>query len=320
MIVGIGGTFDRLHKGHEVLLKKAFEVGDKVLIGITSDKLAAGKGEVQPFDVRKRNVAEFVEKIGKPYEILVLNDIYGITLRKGLDALVVSSETLQRAEKINRMRVKKKLRKLKIVVVKKVLAEDLFPISSTRIRAGEINRLGKRLKPLTIALGSTNPVKVEATKAVLAKIFPALEMRLYPRSVESGVGEQPFEGKTVKGARNRALNAIGDCDYGIGIEAGLFYSKPMGRYFDVQYCAIVDKYGRMTLGHGPGFSYPPEVVEVVKRGRSIEEAFEELYGEKKIGQSIGAIGLLSKGHTDRVQITQQAVLMAFVPRLHGWEG
>ncbi|MEM3513210.1 MAG: inosine/xanthosine triphosphatase, partial [Thermoplasmata archaeon] len=197
---------------------------------------------------------------------------------------------------------------------------DLFPISSTRIRAGEINRLGKRLKPLTIALGSTNPVKVEAAKSVLAKIFPALEMKLYPRSVDTGVGKQPFEGKTVKGAKNRALNAIGDCDYGIGIEAGLFYNKQMKNYFDVQYCAIVDKYGRITLGHGPGFSYPPEVIETVKKGRSIEEAFEEIYGEKKIGQSIGAIGLLSKGLTDRVQITQQAVLMAFVPRLHGWEG
>ncbi|MEM4293521.1 MAG: inosine/xanthosine triphosphatase [Thermoplasmata archaeon] len=320
MIVGVGGTFDLFHKGHEALLKKAFEVGDRVLIGLTSDEFVAGKGDISPFEQRKKAVVEFAEKMGKPYEILALNDVYGITLEEGLDALVVSTETHQRAIEINRERARRGLKKLKIVTVKRVLAEDLFPISSTRIRAGEINRLGKRLKPLTIALGSTNPVKVEATKSVLAKIFPALEMKLYPKNVDSGVGKQPFEGSTVKGAKNRAERAIGDCDYGIGIEAGLFYNRQIKRYLDVQYCAVLDRYGRLTVGHGPGFCYPQEVVEIVKKGKSVEEAFEQLYGEKKIGQSIGAIGLLSRGLTDRVQITRQALLMAFVPRLQGWEG
>ncbi|MEM3513533.1 MAG: pantetheine-phosphate adenylyltransferase, partial [Thermoplasmata archaeon] len=117
MIVGVGGTFDLFHKGHEALLKKAFEVGDKVLIGLTSDKFASNKGGVNSYEIRKKTLIEFAEKFGKPYEILMLNDAYGITLKKGLDALVVSSETVQRAVEINRKRVKKGLRKLKIVVV-----------------------------------------------------------------------------------------------------------------------------------------------------------------------------------------------------------
>ncbi|MEM3444926.1 MAG: pantetheine-phosphate adenylyltransferase, partial [Thermoplasmata archaeon] len=95
MIVGVGGTFDLFHKGHEALLKKAFEVGDRVLIGLTSDEFVAGKGDVSPFEQRKKAVVEFAEKMGKPYEILALNDVYGITLEEGLDALVVSTETHQ---------------------------------------------------------------------------------------------------------------------------------------------------------------------------------------------------------------------------------
>ena len=35
----VGGTFDKLHKGHEKLIDKAFELGELVLIGLTTDKM-----------------------------------------------------------------------------------------------------------------------------------------------------------------------------------------------------------------------------------------------------------------------------------------
>lgn len=40
-VVATGGTFDELHIGHLALLTKAFEVGDKVIIGISSDEFAS---------------------------------------------------------------------------------------------------------------------------------------------------------------------------------------------------------------------------------------------------------------------------------------
>ena len=40
-VVATGGTFDEIHDGHLALISKAFEVGKKVIIGVTSDEFAA---------------------------------------------------------------------------------------------------------------------------------------------------------------------------------------------------------------------------------------------------------------------------------------
>ena len=89
----------------------------------------------------------------------------------------------------------------------------------------------------------------------------------------------------------------------------------MRDFLDVQYCAVVDKRGRVTLGHGPGFAYPPSVVERVKGGKTVGDAMDELTGTKAIGRTTGAIGFLSEGRMDRTRLTEAAVLMAMVPRI-----
>ena len=44
--VAIAGTFDRLHKGHRFFISEAFKLGDKVIIGLTSDKYVEEKFKV----------------------------------------------------------------------------------------------------------------------------------------------------------------------------------------------------------------------------------------------------------------------------------
>jgi len=151
MNVCLGGTFDPFHKGHEALLKKAFEVAEKdgsVFIGITSDALAKKKGKVRPFLQRKQSIERFLQKAGlqSRWEIRELADQFGPTIEVDFDAIIVSPETKPTAEEINRKRQRLGKKQMQIVVIPFVLAEDNQPISSTRIRRKEIDAKGALLK------------------------------------------------------------------------------------------------------------------------------------------------------------------------------
>jgi len=146
-----GGTFDMLHKGHKTLLRKAFQISEKVLIGLTTDefvKKLRKSHPVAPYEERLKELKEFLKSEGllERAEIIPLSDPYGPIVWDGLvDAIVVSQETAPRAEEINKIRQKRGLKPLKIIAIDMVLARDRRPISTTRIRAGEIDREGRIL-------------------------------------------------------------------------------------------------------------------------------------------------------------------------------
>lgn len=150
--VAVGGTFDLFHNGHFALLIKAFEVGNHVLIGLCTDdfvKKTKKLHKIAPYDQRLEELTEFLKKkkIIDRAEIIPLNDVYGVTLSdKRIDGLIVSEETESTAYEINKRRKKLGLKDLPIVTVKMVLSEDHYPISSTRIWFGEIDREGHLLQ------------------------------------------------------------------------------------------------------------------------------------------------------------------------------
>ncbi len=144
--VAVGGTFDKFHEGHKKLLKTAFEIGEEVEIGITSNTFASLKGNIDSCKERMSNLHYFF-KDKSNFHITVLNDPFGTTINDhDFDAIVVSEETEPTAVKINDIRLKKNMSPLDIIVISFVLAEDGNPISSTRIRRGEINKRGDILK------------------------------------------------------------------------------------------------------------------------------------------------------------------------------
>jgi pantetheine-phosphate adenylyltransferase len=150
--VAVGGTFDELHKGHKVLLAKAFEIGEKVVIGLSTDEFAARMNKphnTASFAERQKDLQSFLEKNGlsKQAEIVPLNDPYGLTISgNDLNALVVSKETKATADKINQIRANSGIPLLRIVTISMVPAENCKPISTTRIRNGEIDRNGHLVK------------------------------------------------------------------------------------------------------------------------------------------------------------------------------
>jgi len=143
--VVFAGTFDRLHKGHRHLLRTALRLGDKVAIGVTSDKMLEGKPnqeKIQSFEERRDAVLRFLEKENaiERAEIFPIDTVEGGADRmEDLDALVVSDEikVVQNAFRINDLRARNGLRRFHIIVVPRVRTTDGRPLSSSRLRNGE---------------------------------------------------------------------------------------------------------------------------------------------------------------------------------------
>jgi len=151
-LVGVGGTFDILHRGHEALLRKALRIGDRVLLGVASDRFVKRMKkphEVHPYSVRAGEIRRFLqdERAVERAEIIPIEDRYGpAATSPHMDALVVSRETLQTAEEINKIRRDSGLPLLELIVIEMVLASDKKPISARRIRKREITRTGRILR------------------------------------------------------------------------------------------------------------------------------------------------------------------------------
>ena len=60
--VVVGGTFEELHVGHLKLLYEAFKVGDRIIIGLTSDEFAekTRNRKVLSFKIRKERLEKLI--------------------------------------------------------------------------------------------------------------------------------------------------------------------------------------------------------------------------------------------------------------------
>jgi len=145
----IGGTFDHFHLGHQKLINKAFELGERVTIGLAERFLFKNKllvTAIENYKTRKKNTVDYLIKndwLSRSKFIPIVN-FYGTTLTdKTIDAIVVSRATEKNAKIINQERKKINFPELKITVISDVLAEDGGLVTSERIRLGEINDEGK---------------------------------------------------------------------------------------------------------------------------------------------------------------------------------
>ena len=138
-LAATGGTFDIIHRGHLTLLSDAFAISDKVIIGLTSDELAAKKGKltINKYEKRLENLTAIISKefLNASFQISKLDNDFGpAVLEKEVEALVVSDETSNQGAALNQLRAEKKLPPVKIIKVPMFLAKDGTLISSTIIK------------------------------------------------------------------------------------------------------------------------------------------------------------------------------------------
>jgi len=174
---------------------------------------------------------------------------------------------------------------------------------------------------MKVAVGSLNPVKVEAARLVFERFFGEVEIQ--PVEVETSIPAQPIGiDQVIRGAVERAyqaLSSVTGSDYGVGLEAGLIpYPWTITGYLNHQVCALVDHELRVTLGSSMGFEFPSRVIEKLegREVREAEEVMEEITGIERIGEAAGAIGYLTKNHIKRLDLSIQALTSALIPRLN----
>ncbi len=189
-LAALGGTFDRLHTGHQTLLSHAFNISHKVIVGITTDNFILEKDLshlIEPYEKRKKSVLEYASKLkrGTDIEIVPLRDIFGPTLTdQRIDCLVVSPLTEKGAHSINAERMKYSLARLPLEVCRVEISSDNQAISSTRIRRGEINRLGFVYSDLLTKNITLNPKQIKDVKKPFGKLyldFSSLQTAMLPQ-------------------------------------------------------------------------------------------------------------------------------------------
>lgn len=152
MNVMVGGTFDPLHVGHKVLLRRSFEIAGSdgfVTIGLSSDDFASRKSHpVRPYEVRLDELIAWIESMNFPaaYQVECLADRFGSALNEDFEALVVSEETFPVAEEINSLRQEMGRGKVDIYKIRCIMADDGKIVSSTRIYRKEIDPDGHLIR------------------------------------------------------------------------------------------------------------------------------------------------------------------------------
>jgi len=165
----------------------------------------------------------------------------------------------------------------------------------------------------TIAVGSMNPAKTSAVKAMCERAFPGCTV--IGVEVPSGVPEQPIgEEQTSTGARNRAraaLAAVEGARMGVGLEGGV---DPDGNL--ISCVAVVEARGRENLTWGVRFPLPPAVVARVLNGEELGPVVDEITGHNESKKQLGAVGLLTNGIFTRTEMMQGPLACALMPFLH----
>uniref|UniRef100_F1KWB0 Bifunctional coenzyme A synthase n=1 Tax=Ascaris suum TaxID=6253 RepID=F1KWB0_ASCSU len=160
--VVLGGTFDRLHNGHKVLLSAAIlAASERIVCGVTFGEMTHKKclwELMEPLEVRQKAVKDFVEDVSNKVrcEVHSISDAFGPSIvDPDLEAIIVSQETLRGGHAVNEQRKKRGLSTLIVEEVRLVEGEDKV-LGENKISSSARRRalLGTIRRPLRINAGS----------------------------------------------------------------------------------------------------------------------------------------------------------------------
>jgi inosine/xanthosine triphosphatase len=168
-----------------------------------------------------------------------------------------------------------------------------------------------------VAVGSTNPVKIEAVRRAFETIWPGESWEVVGVEVESGVSDQPMRDiESVQGARNRARRALRalDADWGVGLEGGL--QEVAGKWFDCGWIVVIDQEGREGIGSTARIETPPKMMALIRQGMELGEVNDVVFGGHNTKQAEGHFGLMTNNAITRTAGYRDGVIMALARFIH----
>jgi inosine/xanthosine triphosphatase len=166
-----------------------------------------------------------------------------------------------------------------------------------------------------VAVGSRNPVKIDAALGAFRRMFPDEAFNVAGVPAPSGVSDQPrSDAEALQGAWYRAINARrsnAEAEFSVGIEGGI--EDKRGDMEAFAWVVVVSADGLVGRGRTGTFVLPSKVAERVREGRELGEADDLVFGTTNSKQSIGAVGFLTDGVLDRTSYYTEAVVLALIP-------
>ena len=182
-------------------------------------------------------------------------------------------------------------------------------------KVGCLNSLEEN-EMVLILVGSENPVKLESVRVAFSQYFNPVDV--VGRKVPSFVPDQPLNGDTYLGARNRVqelqklnLREQLNADFFVGIEGGVVEMYGTWMCNGVMY--IMDRLGKSSYGTSAHFQLPPSVLDKVKEGIELGDLTDALTGQHNTKQKGGVIAYLTKGAMDRKALYVPGLIVALVP-------
>lgn len=154
--VVLGGTFDRIHAGHKVLLSQAALLAEeRLVVGVTDENMIKSKKLwelILSTERRIEDVRAFIDDVDctLKHEVVPISDPFGPTATDPhMDLIVVSTETSRGGAKVNELRAKNGLNQLKVHTID--LLDDELTVEDKEDKISSSNQrmdlLGTRLKP-----------------------------------------------------------------------------------------------------------------------------------------------------------------------------
>ncbi len=172
---------------------------------------------------------------------------------------------------------------------------------------------------MNILIGTKNKGKIEGAKKAFERYFN--DVTIEGISVESEVANQPVNDEILQGAKNRVKNLKKyakennlKADFFVAMESGI--TDKFGTWLNLTTVYIENKDEEGSIGFGPAYPIPDRYIDEIKE-KELSYVLAKLFETKELKAPQGGIAQLSHGQVTRIDLAEQAFIMALTHFING---